>query len=48
MKMHFVPPILSKRRRRILNEKELVDSLQEIIPTDLLEFSGMTFEEQVI
>lgn len=36
-----------KGRRRILNEQALVEALQEIIPTDLLEFSGMTFEEQV-
>ena len=36
-----------KVRRKILNEDELVVGLNEVAPTVLVEFDGMSFEEQV-
>ena len=34
-------------RRRILNEKELVDGLNMVASTDILQFDKMSFKQQV-
>ncbi|CAH1797584.1 unnamed protein product [Owenia fusiformis] len=39
--------ISRSNRRRILNEADVVKALSEIVPTVLIEFTGMTYREQV-
>ena len=35
------------RNRRILNEDELLAAVAAVVPTDRIEFTGMTFRDQV-
>ena len=34
-------------RRKILNEEEMVKEVEDLVPTDIINFIGMSFKEQV-
>ena len=38
---------VSKRRRRILNEEDLVEAVESFTDIDLIDFVGMSMKEQV-
>ena len=48
MFISFIFNYCRAKRRRIINEDELIAAISPMVEAERIEFSGMTFEEQVI